>query len=311
MATEPHPGIGEVPQPSGEDLRMVLCRLSETYGRGICRYPQRVAAMLLDLCPGQRRESFLLAAALREGVVSDLVTGLDSVPDEILLARGAGKLREQLGLSEDSARWSVESWLPACRVLATAPDRPFPFDSEVPASDPAPAPLPEVEPIPRQFLDWAWLGLCAAAVLCCAVALCTVTHSAFFHYWSSFTGWLSQTAVLASGLAAAGFGLALTAWGIGRREAPNQRLLDPNRAAGAMMVEVLALLALPLVPVLSVGIWAAEWMGELHVVGQPHDLSFHLGRILHSLILALFLYYWMPLMTAIQGKIASSMVRSR
>ena len=311
MGAEPHAALGEVPPPGGEDLRVALCRISETYGRGVFRHPQRVAAMLRDLCPGQRRESFLLVAALREGVVSDLVSGLDSVPDELLLARGAGKLCEQLGLSEDSARWSVESWLPACRVLATAPDRPLRFDAEEPAPEPEPAPLPENLPLTARSVDWPWLGLCAAAVILSLIAVCTVIRSAFFHYWSDFGGWLVESSVLASGLAVAGFGLALTARAIAARKAPNQRSLDPNRAAGAMMIEVLALLALPLVPVLSVGLWAAEWIGELHLAGQPHNLEFHFGRILQSLILAVFLYKWMPLMIAIQGKIASSMVRSR
>ena len=309
MATEPHPGLGPAPQPAGEDLRMVLCRISETYGRAICWHPQRVGAMLLDLCPGQRRESFLLAAALREGVVSDLVAGLDSVPDDLLLARGAKKLREHLGLSEDSARWSVESWLPACRVLATTPERPFPSDAE--SSSAVPEQAEDLVPLSRRSLDWVWLALCLAAIFCSGIAVCTVARATFFHYWATFGEWMEQTAVLASGLAAAGFGLALTARGIAGRPAPNHRWLDPNRSAGAMLVEVLALLTLPLVPVLSIGMWAAEWMGALHLAGQPHDLAFHLGRILQSQILAVFLYYWLSLATAIQGKIASTMVRSR
>ena len=311
MAAEPNTALGDVPRPQGEDLRVALCRISETYGRGVFRQPQRVAAMLRDLCPGQRRESFLLVAALREGVVSDLVAGLDSFPDELLFARGAGKLREHLGLSEDSARWSVESWLPACRVLATAPDPPLRFDGEESSAEAEPPPLPDGPPLAPRFLDWPWLGLCAAAVLCSLTAISTVMRSAFFHYWSTFGEWFVESAVLASGLAVAGVGLALTARALAKRKAPNQRSLDPNRAAGAMMVEVLALLTLPLVPVLSAGMWAAEWIGELHLAGQPHNLEFHFGRILQSLLLALFLYKWIPLMIAIQGKIASSMVRSR
>jgi hypothetical protein len=309
MAAE-HPAIGELPPTGGEDLRLALCRISETYGRAVFRYPQRVTAMLRDLCPEARRESFLLVVALREGVVSDLMAGLDTVPEELLLARGAEKLREHLGLSEDSARWSVESWLPACRVLATATDPPLRFDAEEAPPENEAAPLPDAPLAPR-FLDWPWLGLCVAAIACSATAVCTIIRASFFHYWSGFGGWLVQTSVLASGLAVAGFGLALTVRTIGGRRAPNQRYLDPNRAAGAMMIEVVALLCLPLVPVLSVGIWAAEWIGVLHVSGQPHDLEFQFGRILQTLLVAFFLYKWMPLMTAIQGKIASSMVRSR
>ena len=57
------------------DLVTVLCRISDTYGRSICREPQRLAAMLLDICPDRRRESFLLVSALREQVVGDLLSG--------------------------------------------------------------------------------------------------------------------------------------------------------------------------------------------------------------------------------------------
>jgi hypothetical protein len=67
--------------------------------------------MLHDLCPEQSRESFLLVAALRQRVVLDMVGKLDSLPEEVLVARGSGRLRDNLGLAEDSARWAVESWL--------------------------------------------------------------------------------------------------------------------------------------------------------------------------------------------------------
>jgi hypothetical protein len=78
-----------------------------------------------------------------------------------------------------------------------------------------------------------------------------------------------------------------------------------------MLVEVVTLLVLPLASVLALALWAAEWVGWLHFTGQPHDLSFHLGRILESLVLGLFLFFWVRSMTVIQGRIASSMVRRR
>ena len=78
-----------------------------------------------------------------------------------------------------------------------------------------------------------------------------------------------------------------------------------------MLVEVLTLLCLPMVPVLSAGLWAAEWIGELHIAGRSHDLSFQFGNILQSLVVGFFLYRWWKTMTVVQGRIASSMVRSR
>jgi hypothetical protein len=58
-------------------------------------------------------------------------------------------------------------------------------------------------------------------------------------------------------------------------------------------------------------LWAAEWLGELHFAGRAHDLSFHFGNILESLLIGFFLYRWWKMMTVVQGRIASSMVRSR
>ena len=291
------------------DLVTVLCRISDTYGRSICREPQRLAAMLLDICPDRRRESFLLVSALKEQVVSDLLSGLDTLPDEILITRGIRKLRDNLGFAEDSARWAVESWLPACRVLAVTPDRPMRPPSagaEVPASEAEPAKTPPPPP-----LDWRWLALCGAAVLCAGVALVTVARFAFFHFWTSFQGWATETAVLCAPLAAAAMGLSAIASALRKRPAPNHRLLHPDRAAFAMTAEVVVLLVLPAVPVAASAMWAYEWITGTHVVGQTHDLTFHLGRLLQSLLLALFFYRWLPAMTAIQGRIASSMLRRR
>jgi len=309
MAAEPQSmPVAEAP---ADELRAALCRMAETYGRGICRDPRRVAAMLRDLCPGHRRENFLLVSVLREQVVSDLVSSLDSVPDDFLVARGVRKLRDNLGLAEDSARWAVESWVPACRLLASAPDRPLPFAPDEAEADSVPGPAGENLFVPSRPVDWAWLGLCAAAILCAVVATVTAARCALFHHWSSFPEWLLETAVLSGGLAAAGFGLELVARAIKARPAPNQRALDPDRSAAAMLVEVLTLIVLPLAPVAAAGMWATEWAGSLHISGQAHDLTFHLGRIIQSLILALFVYRWHFSLVTIQGKIASSMVRRR
>src|SRR5262249_47567153 len=122
---------------------------------------------------------------------------------------------------------------------------------------------------------------------------------------------LTETGLMSVGLAASTGGLYAAARQFRKRKAPDQRLLDVNRSAAAMLVEVAALLALPLAPTLSLALWSAEWVGGLHISGQPHDLTFQLGRILQTLVLGLCLYLWMKQMITIQGRIASSMVRSR
>jgi len=166
------------------------------------------------------------------------------------------------------------------------------------------------ETVARQ-LDWVWFSLCGTAILCSAVALGVIGHSALVHQWSSLRDWFIETAILSGGLLLSGGGLVQVAHQLRSRRAPDHHKLPPNQAAAAMLLEVIVLLALPLVPVSSVALWAGEWIGELHLLGQAHDLSFHLGRILQSILLGLFVYIWGRSMIPVHGSIASSMIGRR
>lgn len=257
MATE-----AQAPAAREPSMATLLCQLAETYGRGICREPQRVAAMLRDLCPERRRESFLLVSALKENVVADLLGSLDAVPEEILVARGARKLRDNLGLAEDSARWAVDSWFPACRILAAAPELPPGFRGGASVTAAGAETASGAVAARARPVDWAWLAWCTVAVACAGLSLATVVWVAFWHSWSSFGGWLAEISELAAGLGVAGTGLAVVAGRLRSRAAPNHRVLDPNRAAGAMLAEVATLLSLPLAPVLAVALWRPNGSGS-------------------------------------------------
>jgi hypothetical protein len=300
---------------SGEQARRELCRLASLHGRLLVEEPQRCEGMLRDLCPSDRRAIFLIMAALREGVVSDLVDSLDVAAEASLVARGAMRLFENLGLSETSARWAVESWIPAARTIRSSPYRSLPGKISGPSlSDPQSAGSWQESASTsssKQAIDWVWLAICFAGVLTAIGALFVTAHFALYHYWDSFQGWLYQTGQFATGLTAAAGALWLVARGLRSRRVPDHRLLDVNRSAAALLAEVLVLLALPLVPPLTLALWIGEWVAQLHFVGQPHDLAFHFGRMLQSLILAAFLVVWVALMIRIQGRIASSIVRQR
>ena len=307
MAPEAGPQVTSSPAGADEELRRTLGRLVETHGRAICREPQRLEAMLRDLCPHSRREIFLLAAAVREQVVSEMLHSVDVLPDDIVVARGARKLCDTLGLSEESARWAIESWLPASRLMAAMPDLPPKF--EIAPAVEAPDEVPEDTGAPA--FDWRWIALCAAAIVCAAAGIAVTAYLAFHHPWNSLAGWLLATGLLGGGLAVSGISLAAVARGMRRMSVPNHRALPAGAAASAMLLDVAVLLVLPLVPVATVALWAGEWALELHLQGAAHDLSFHLGRILQSLVLAVYLYFWGRIGVRVQGRIASSMVRSR
>jgi hypothetical protein len=306
MSPESSAEVRSSPAAADEELRRALARLVEQYGRAICREPQRLEAMLRDLCPTYRREIFLLVAAVREQVVSDLMVSLDVLPDDVLVARGSQRLCDSLGLSESSARWAIESWLPASRILAASPEIPLRF--ELPSREVDEEAESEEQ---ARAVDWRWLAFCAAGIAASGVALATAIYMAMHHWWNSFPSWAMQTGILTAGLGASWAGVAGVARGLRGVTAPNHRGLSPNAAAAAMLVEIAVLLVLPLAPAVAVAVWAGEWIFELHITGQAHDLSFHLGRVLQSLVMAGWLYLWVRSMIAIQGRIASSLIRQR
>jgi hypothetical protein len=288
-------------------VRQTLISLVEKYGRGIYDEPARCEAMLRDLCPECRREVFLAVAALKERVVSDLVLFAGATPDTVLIARNSRKLQDSLGLSETSARWAVESWLPSAQVLAALPPPSIRL--------PAPALPDDLYPpdgdLTRRRVDWRWLGLCSAAILCSSLAIAAIGYCALYHGWQSFLEWGIESALFAGALALSAFGLAEVGRRLALFPAPQHQALDPDRTAAALLVEVAALLLLPLVPAGGVALWTGEWVAALHFAGRGHDLAFHLGRILQSLMLLYFLYRWVRAMVGVQGAIAVSMVRCR
>lgn len=109
--------------------RQKLCELITQYGHSLCDDPRRTEALLRDFCGAHKREIFCLVSALKERVAADLLASQDGVPQEVLLARLTKRLRDNMALTEDAARWAVESWalalgmsLPAPRV--STPDAP-------------------------------------------------------------------------------------------------------------------------------------------------------------------------------------------
>lgn len=285
-----------------------LCQLSETYGRALCRDPQRVEAMLRDLCPGNKREIFLLVSALKEQIVPDLMSTHEGAPEEVVVSRSRRKLSDNLGITEESAGWAVDSWLQASRILAITPDIPLPVYGPSQFED---ITISGQTRAAQTGLDWIWLALCLAAILSCALATFTVGWFALHHDMTTFRAWTTETALFTAGLAISGISLYLIARQFQNRRVPNHWISNPNLGAAAMLCEVLVILALPVVPVATIALWAGEWAQGWHVSGQPHDLSFHLGRILQSLLFALFLWRWIVAMISIQGRLGSSAIGRR
>jgi hypothetical protein len=100
--------------------RQTLSRIIAKHGTGICDAPKRLEALLRDLCGAQRREINIIMGALEERVAADLIATGNAVPRDVLFARLAARLRDNLAYTPEAARWGVETWAVALGVLSEA-----------------------------------------------------------------------------------------------------------------------------------------------------------------------------------------------
>ncbi len=101
-------------------VRHQLHALLTEHGHALCDEPKRCDAYLRERCPHARREVNLLMGALLEHVPTELLTISATVPHEIRLAELAQHLQARLGISDDLARWAVESWAVALELIEEA-----------------------------------------------------------------------------------------------------------------------------------------------------------------------------------------------
>jgi hypothetical protein len=100
--------------------RRTLRELIARHGPGLCSDARRCEGLLRDLCGTHRREINILLVALRERVPLDLLAARNSVPLDLLLTRLARRLEEHQALTEEAARWAVDSWALALGIISDA-----------------------------------------------------------------------------------------------------------------------------------------------------------------------------------------------
>src|SRR5271166_2887235 len=97
----------------GQKLREII----EEYGQAVCDDARRCEALLKDLCPEYKREIQVLVAAQKEGIVTELVASRGKIPATMIIGRLSKRLYENLGIAEQFATWSVETWVAALESL--------------------------------------------------------------------------------------------------------------------------------------------------------------------------------------------------
>ncbi len=136
--------------------RQVLRSIVAKHGNDVCSDRRRCTALLKDACgAAYSRELNVLLSALNEGLPEELLQVSIGSPAPVWVARLAARLVDNLGLTDEAARWAVESWAIALRVatedqIASAPPR---ADRNVPPSymaGPAPVNVPPPGSSPGQ-----------------------------------------------------------------------------------------------------------------------------------------------------------------
>jgi len=97
--------------------RKKLSQIIRQYGVSVCDNPLCLEGLLKDHCGGYRREVFVLTCALKEKIVSSLLASKNGVPMGILRNQCITRLKDSCALSEDAARWAVDSWALALGVI--------------------------------------------------------------------------------------------------------------------------------------------------------------------------------------------------
>jgi hypothetical protein len=139
------------------EMRPILQQILQRYGTSVIEEPARFAALLNDLRMGEgKREANLLLLALREGVPDRLLAAGPGLPTAPLVGQLAGRLVDDVGLTDELALWAVESWALAFGLRFESPAAPAPA---------APAPPPAADPRSRLLASIRWADVPAGPFL--------------------------------------------------------------------------------------------------------------------------------------------------
>jgi hypothetical protein len=176
-----------------DDPRQGLFRLIRDYGERLVEDPRRLEALLRDLCPQWDWKPRVLVDALKERVPQELTSASSSALVLVKSEQLARRLEVDLALTQEAARWAVDSWALAIGVVTSPPptqnptskesrgpnhyaelraaQRPSP-PAQVPpefaregVETPPPPPSPPPTPPPHRRTWWLWLGAFALIVL--------------------------------------------------------------------------------------------------------------------------------------------------
>src|SRR5262245_38027412 len=121
------------------------------HGKAVSGDAGRCRGLLNDVYPRGRPEINLLTSAIQEGVPRDLLTRSATLPPSAVMDRLIQRMVDDLSVSPQAARWTVESWAVALGILAERDLHTL--------KDPTPAPPPPHRATPTTRRPWRHLLL--------------------------------------------------------------------------------------------------------------------------------------------------------
>jgi len=98
----------------------VLCEMIAKHGISLAEDRIRCSALLRDYCSAYKAEINILTVSMEEQVPNLLTNWSSSASVDIVIARLVKRLQDDRGLTEEKARWAVESWALALGVIQSA-----------------------------------------------------------------------------------------------------------------------------------------------------------------------------------------------
>lgn len=100
--------------------RQKLQELVARFGTSLAQDARRCEGLLRDHCGAYRREIAVLVSAIEERVAGELLRINSHTPRQVLLAKLAQRLHDNVAMDERAATWAVNSWALALGVMSSA-----------------------------------------------------------------------------------------------------------------------------------------------------------------------------------------------
>ncbi len=100
--------------------RQKLQELVARFGTSLAQDARRCEGLLRDHCGAYRREIAVLVSAIEERVPAELLSISSHTPRQVLLAKLAQRLHDNIAMDERAATWGVNSWAFALGVVSSA-----------------------------------------------------------------------------------------------------------------------------------------------------------------------------------------------